>query len=45
MMIFYKNKCDQVTFRSNSLFCVEELDGIELNGEDDDFGDELLFRG
>jgi hypothetical protein len=44
-MIIRKNKSDGAAFNSNSLFSAEELEGIELNGGDDDFGDEMLLRG
>jgi hypothetical protein len=44
MMIIYKNKHDQSKFSRNGLFSTGELDGIELNGGDDDFGDEMLLR-
>lgn len=44
MMTIYKNKHDQINFSSKDLFSSEELDGIELNGGDDDFGDEMLRR-
>ena len=42
IMIICENRRDQTTFSSNSLFSAEELDGIELNGGDDDFGEENL---
>ncbi len=45
MMIIGKNRSDQDSFRSSTLIRAEELDGIELDGGSDDFGDELLLRG
>ena len=44
-MIILTNKSDRAAFSSKDLFSSEELDGIELNGGDDDFGDEILLRG
>ena len=42
-MIIYTNRSDQAALSSsNGLFSAVELDGIELNGGDDDFGDEML---
>ncbi len=43
-MIIHINSCNQSTFSSNSLFSFDEIDGIELNGGEDDFGDEILRR-
>ena len=43
-MIIRTNKRDRAAFSSKDLFCSEELEGIELNGGDDDFGDEMLFK-
>ena len=43
-MIIYRKRSDQAAFNSNGLFSAEMLDGIELNGGDDDFGDEILRR-
>jgi len=45
MMIICKNRNDKTAFSSKDLFSSEEICGIELNGEDDDFGDEILLRG
>ncbi len=42
MMIIGKNRNDKDSFRSSTLIRAEELDGIELDGGSDDFGDELL---
>ncbi len=43
-MIICKNRNDQAAFSNNGLFSAEVLVGIELNGGDDDFGDEILRR-
>jgi hypothetical protein len=44
-MIIRTNKRVQIVLNSSSLFCTNELDGIELDGgDDDDFGDEILRR-
>ena len=34
----------QVVFGNNNLFSFDEIDGIELNGGEDYFGDEILRR-
>jgi len=44
IMIIRINKRDRAAFSSKDLFCSEELEGIELNGGDDDFGDEMLLK-
>ncbi len=38
------SKCNYMNFSSNNLFSFDEVDGIELNGGNDDFGDEVLRR-
>ena len=42
MKIISKNKKNPGTFSSKGLFSIEVIDGIEMNGGDDDFGDEML---
>ena len=38
------SKCNYMDFSSNNLFSFDEVDGIELNGGNDDFGDEVLRK-
>jgi hypothetical protein len=42
MKIIRKNKKNSATCSSKGLFSTEVIDGIELNGEDDYFGYEIL---
>jgi hypothetical protein len=44
MKIICKNRQDQDAISGNGLFSAEELFGIELNGGDDDFGEEMLKK-
>jgi hypothetical protein len=43
-MIIRVNSSIQAAFISKSLFSCDQIDGIELNGGEDDFGDEILRR-
>ena len=45
MSICTYSRSYRAVISSKDLFSSEEICGIELNGEDDDFGDEILLRG
>ena len=43
-MIIRTTSCSHITFSNNNLFSFDQIDGIELNGGEDYFGDEILRK-